>query len=148
MNTNWYKNEEMRQLASKIIQLEKDALDRWFKGDSSGYRALWSKHDFSYFDSVCDHRVDTHEEISEFVKGAVDGNLFAEKYDFLNPRVQFGGDMAVLTYQLHANTNLINMHYNCIEVFRKEGEEWHVVHSTWSFITPLQNDFGTVKEIV
>ena len=148
MENNWYKNEGEEQIASMIIKLEEEALKKWFQGDSSGYRDLWSKQNFSYFDSVCAHRVDTHEEISDFVKGAVDGKLFAESYDFVNPRVQFGGDMAVLTYQLHANTTLINMHYNCIEVYLKEGDEWHVIHSTWSFIRPMEMDFGDVKAIV
>lgn len=144
----WYKNEDEKKLALHIISLEEAALKKWFNGDSSGYRELWSKHDFTYFDSVADHRVDTYEEIEAFVKSAVDGKLYADSYDFQNPRVQLGADMAVLTFQLHANTTLINMHYNCIEVYRKEGEEWHVVHSTWSFIQPLSNDFGNVKEIV
>jgi hypothetical protein len=64
--------------------------------------------------------------------------------------VQFSNDssMAVLTFQLHANTSLLNMHYNCIEVCLREKEGWRVAHSTWSFIQPLSNDFGTVKEIV
>lgn len=97
-----------------------------------------------------DHRVETYAEIAEFVKGAVDGKLYADKYDFLTPRVQFSNDnsMGVLTFQLHANTSLLNMHYNCIEVYCKEESGWRVVHSTWSFIQPLSNDFGTVKEIV
>lgn len=146
-NNNWYKSEEERKLAEQIIDMEKAALDKWFKGDSSAYRALWSEDDFSYFDSVADHRVDTHEEISAFVKSAVDGKLFADSYDFCNPRVQFGGDMAVLTYQLHADTTLINMHY-CIEVYRKEAAGWRVIHSTWSFIRPMDMDFGTIKAVV
>lgn len=142
MQENWCKNEEERQLAEYIIGLERSALDKWFNGDSSGYRELWSERSFTYFDSVMDHRVDTHEEISAFVKKAVDGNLHADSYDFVNPRVQIGQDMAVLTFQLHAATNLIHMHYNCIEIYQKErqrvgdgtsgmGEDWRVIHSTW-----------------
>lgn len=147
-NNNWYETEEKRQLAEHIISLEKSALDKWFKGDSSGYIELWSEQDFSYFDSVAPGRIDSHEEISDFVRGAVDGKLFADSYEFLSPRVQIGSDMAVLTFQLHAKTTLLHMHYNCIEVYKKEGEDWRVVHSTWSFIQPMTNDFGNVKEIV
>ena len=147
-NKNWYKNEEKAKLAEYIIGLERKALDRWFQGDSSGYRELWSERNFTYFDSVMDHRVDTHEEISAFVKQAVDGNLHADSYDFVSPRVQIGGNMAVLTFQLHAATNLIHIHYNYIEIYQKEGDQWRVIHSTWSFIQPLTNDFGAVKEIV
>ena len=148
MKENWYKNEEERQLAEYIIGLERGALDKWFKGDSSGYREIWSERSFSYFDSVAPGRVDTYEEIEAFVRGAVDGKLYADSYDFENPRVQMGQDMAVLTFQLHAKTTLLHMHYNCIEVYQREGDDWRVIHSTWSFIQPLTNDFGLVKDIV
>ncbi len=35
--------------ANNISELEKSALDKWFKGDTSGYREIWSKNNFSYF---------------------------------------------------------------------------------------------------
>lgn len=149
MENIWYKNEDERKLAAEIISLEKAALDKWFDGNSSGYVELWSKKSFSYFDGVWDRRVDSHAEIEKFVKSVVDGKLYADSYDFRNPRVQFGGDVAVLTYQLYADTTLINMKYNCIEVFQKEDNgEWHVIHSTWSFIRPMDMNFGKAKEIV
>ena len=147
-NINWYKNEEERMLAQQIIDLEKAALDKWFKGDSAGYRELWSKGNFSYFDCVNDQRIDSHEEISAFVKAVVDNKLFADSYEFSNPRVQICGDTAILTYQLHAYTSLIDMHYNCIEVYHKEENKWHVIHSTWSFIRPMDMDFGSIKVVV
>ena len=56
--------------------------------------------------------------------------------------------MVVLTYELYTDTNLINMRYNCVEVFQKEGNEWRVIHSTWSFIRPMDMDFGKVKNVV
>ena len=56
--------------------------------------------------------------------------------------------MVVLTYELYADTNLINIRYNCVEVFQKEGNEWRVIHSTWSFIRPMDMDFGYVKNVV
>lgn len=143
-----YNDEEEHRLAEYIIGLEKAALNKWFKGDTSGYENLWSKHSFSYFDGVVTKRVDNHATIAEFLK-TVEGKLFAGSYDFRNARVQTGQDMAVLTYQLFAKTNLIDMEYNCIEVFQKETNgEWHVIHSTWSFIRPMDKKFGTEKEIV
>lgn len=143
-----YNNEEEYQLAEYIIGLEKSALDKWFKGNTSGYENLWSKQSFSYFDAVVTERIDNHATIAEFLK-TIEGKLFAESYDFRNPRVQFGKDMAVLTYQLFAKTSLIDMEYNCIEVFQQETNgEWHVIHSTWSFIRPMDKKFGTEKEVV
>ncbi len=138
---------EQKQLAEHIIGLEKAVLDRWFRGDTSGYRKLWSEKSFSYFDGANLHRVDDHKSICEFLD-TIEGQLHADKYDFCNPRVQFGTDMALLTFQLYADTNLIDMKYNCIELYQKEGNEWRVVHSTWSFIRPMDMNFGKAKEIV
>lgn len=139
---------EERELAAYIIGLEKAALDKWFKGDTSGYEQLWSKRSFTYFDGVVTERIDDHATIAAVLK-TIDGKLFADSYDFRSPRVQFGTDMAVLTYQLFADTSLIDMAYNCIEIYQKEANgEWHVIHSTWSFVRPMDMNFGKAKEIV
>lgn len=143
-----YRNEEERTLTEYIIGLEKSALGKWFNGDTSGYEQLWSRRSFSYFDAVVTERIDDHATIADFLK-TIDGKLFADSYDFRNPRVQIGQDMAVLTFQLFAKTTLIDMAYNCIEVFQKEEDgEWHVIHSTWSFIRPMDKNFERVKEVV
>lgn len=59
---------EERELAEHIIGLEKSALDKWFKGDTSGYERLWSKRSFTYFDAVVTERVDDHATIARFWK--------------------------------------------------------------------------------
>ena len=113
--------EDQRKLAEHIIGLERSALDKWFNGDTSGYEQLWSKRSFSYFDAVVTERVDDHETIARFLE-TIRGKLFADSYDFLSPRVQIGHDMAVLTFQVFAKTTLIDMEYNCIEVYQKEAD--------------------------
>lgn len=147
--TKWqYANEEEKALAEHIISLERAALDKWFKGDTSGYEQLWSKRSFTYFDGVVTKRIDGHATIVEYLN-TIDGELFADSYDFRSPRVKAGKDMAVLTYQLFADTSLIKMAYNCIEAYRKEeDDQWRLIHSTWSFIRPMDMDFGKAKEIV
>lgn len=143
-----YDSTEQEALAQHIIGLEKAALDKWFAGDTSGYEQLWSKRSFTYFDAVVKERIDDHATIAEFLK-TIDGKLFADSYDFRNPRVQIGQDMAVLTYQLFAKTTLIDMEYNCIEVYQKETDgQWRVIHSTWSFIRPMDKDFTPAKAVV
>ncbi|MDG4969516.1 nuclear transport factor 2 family protein [Lactococcus lactis] len=132
---------EQKNLAEKIIEMEIDALNRFYKGDTSGYQNLWSKNNFSYFDANTFERIDTYEEIYDFLMNRVEGKLYAEKYEFLSPRVQFGVDMAVLTYQLHADTNFKSTHYNVIEVYQiNEDKEWKVIHSTWAWIRPFAKD--------
>lgn len=137
-----------RALAEHLIGLEKSALDKWFNGDTSGYAALWSKQNFSYFDGVVTRRIDDYATISEMLS-TIEGRLFADSYQMRDPRVQAGEDMAVLTFQLFARTTLLDMAYNCIEVYRREQNgEWHVIHSTWSFIRPMDRTFGEDRNIV
>lgn len=146
---NFFDNysEEQKQLFNHIVGLEKAALDKWFKGDTSGYRALWSKKNFTYFDGAFPTRVDEYATISQFLDG-IEGKLFADSYDFVSPRIQFNGDIAILTYQLFSDTSLIDMKYNVIEIFEKEEGEWKVIHSTWSFIRPMDQDFSKLKQMV
>ncbi|MFG3340671.1 YybH family protein [Glycomyces sp. NPDC048151] len=139
---------EQAELAERIVGLEKDALNKWFKGDVSGYRELWSRKSFTYFDGDNPDRVEDHDTIDRFLD-KLSGKLYADAYDFRNPRVQFGADTALLTFQLYADTNLIDMKYNCVELYQKEADgKWRVIHSTWSFIRPMDMDFSTAKEIV
>ena len=143
-----YKNDEEKQIAEHIIGLEEAALEKWFRGDTSGYAELWSKNSFTYFDAVVTERVEQLADMASLFD-RVEGNLNAKSYEVRVPRVQLGKDMAVLTYQLFAKTNLIDMEYNCIEVFQKEDDgEWYAIHSTWSIIRPMDKDFSVFKEIV
>ena len=140
---------EQIKTAEHIVDLEKAALNLWFNGKTKGYYDLWSTESFSYFDGVVTKRIDSHKDIGEALK-SIEGKLFAPNgFRFENPRVQLFGDTAILTYQLFAETTLIDMKYNCIEVYHKEESgEWHVVHSTWSLIRPMDMDFGNAKEVV
>lgn len=135
-------------LVEQIISLEKSALDKFFNGDMSGYRHLWSARSFTYFDAVVTERVESHAAIEGFLD-ALEGKLHADSYDFRSPRVQLGCDMAVLTYQLSAHTNLNDIRYNCIEVFQKEEDgAWYVIHSTWAVIRPMDMDFSAFRAVV
>nr|WP_314492066.1 nuclear transport factor 2 family protein [uncultured Chryseobacterium sp.] len=143
-----YKNEEEKQLAEHLIGLEETALEKWFKGDASGYAQLWSKRSFTYFDAVETKRLEDFASMADLFQ-RVEGKLSASSYELRCPRVQIGVDMAVLTYQLFAKTNLLDIDYNCIEVFQKEEDgNWYAIHSTWSIIRPMEKDFGNLKDIV
>lgn len=143
-----YKNEQEKQLADHIIGLEEAALEKWFKGDTSGYAQLWSKRSFTYFDAVETKRLEDFASMADLFK-RVEGKLSANSYEVRGPRVQIGVDMAVLTYQLFAKTNLLDIDYNCIEVFQKEEDgNWYAIHSTWSIIRPMEKDFSKLKDIV
>lgn len=146
---NWYKTEEEQQMAAEVIALEQDALDKWFNGDISGYKKLWSEDNFSYLDSNWDHIIHDKGEIMNFLLSVVEGKLHADSYDFVKPRVQWVNGMGILTYQLFAHTNFNDMRYNCIEIYVKNANgDWTVIQSTWSFIRPMDMDFSKKKTVV
>ena len=131
--------EEQRKIARELIDIEIDALNRFYKGDSSGYAKLWSKTNFTYFDANTFVRTDTYEEIYDFLINRVEGKVNIEHYEFVAPRVQFAGDMAILTYHLPHDENPGSKHYNVIEIFQKdEQDEWKVIHSTWEGLDPAK----------
>lgn len=45
--------------------------------------------------------------------------MHADKYDFVSPRVQFGNDMAVLTYQLNAYVGIDLIRYQSGQFLKK-----------------------------
>ena len=137
-----------RTLAEHIINLEKSALDKFFNGDMSGYRNLWSERSFTYFDALTTERIESLGELKSFLDN-LEGKLHADDYEFRSPRVQFGQKIAVLTYQLFAHTNVNDIQYNVVEIFQKENaDEWRVIHSTWSFIRPMDLNFSSFKSVV
>lgn len=94
---------------------------------------------------ILDHakRVDSFAAIKDFMDKNLAGKMHADTYQFVAPRVQLHGDTAILTYQLFADTNFINMKYNVVEVFQKNTTgEWKVFHSTWDTITPYARDLS------
>lgn len=131
------------ELTKKVIAMEKDALDKYYAGDMTDYYNLWSHDDFSYFDAGHDKRVDDFAELKTFFDQNIAGKMHADSYEFVAPRVQIHGDTAILTYQLFADTNFINMKFNVVEVFQKNNHgEWKVVQSTWDTITPYSRDLS------
>lgn len=132
---------EQKVLAEKLIAMEIDALNRFYRGDSSGYQKLWSKTNFSYFDANFPERIDTYEDILDFLLNRVEGKVNVEHYEFVAPRVQFAGDMAILTYSLPHDENPNSKHYNVIEIFQEtEAGDWEVIHSTWQGLDPANKD--------
>src|SRR5512145_1056089 len=87
-------------LAQKIIGLEKAALERWNNGDPTGYLDL-SADDVTYFDPFLDLRLNGKEALTKLYM-AIKGQVNVERYEMLNPKVQAGGNIAVLTFNLNS----------------------------------------------
>jgi len=120
------------EVVQRILNLERAALDRWGKGDPSGFLEI-SAPDVVYFDPGLERRIDGREALSKYY-GSIRGTVFFERYELLNPFVQQIGDAAVLTfnYVSYSGDNK-GSRWNCTEVFRRSGEEWQIIQTHWSY---------------
>ena len=130
--------QEMGPLEKKIVQLEKNALEKWYAGDPSAYVAMMGD-DIAYFEPILDKRLDGKEPLAKMY-GALRGKIHADTFHMLNTRVQATENMAVLSYNLLAIEDGVPYRWNCTEVFSlNQGGQWKLVHSHWSQTKPPQN---------
>jgi ketosteroid isomerase-like protein len=120
----------------EIIALERAALDRWGKGDPRGYIELFGA-EVTYFDPFAKRRLDGIDELKKLLEPLA-GKIKVARYEMLNPKVQFYGDVAVLTFNL-VNYNAAGQEsnrWNSTEVYARDKSRWKLVHSHWSWTTP------------
>jgi uncharacterized protein (TIGR02246 family) len=124
-----------------IVALERAALDRWGKGDPQGFFAIMAT-DQTYFDPLTAQRIDGQDALRRHIEPFT-GKIKIDKIDMINPKVQRLGDLAVLTF------NIVNYgarpdggmqattKWNATEVFRRTDGTWKIIHSHWSYVTPV-----------
>src|SRR5262245_15149636 len=84
--------------SDQIVMLERQALDRWGRGDPGGFLDLYAD-DISYFDPLTPARIDGHAAMTEYYRPWV-GKIRVARYDMRNPQVVVAGAMALLSYNL------------------------------------------------
>jgi ketosteroid isomerase-like protein len=125
-------------ILGELMALESAAMERWRKGDPWGFIEI-SAPKVTYFDTGTPQRINGREALSaEYAQR--EGRIFYDVMDFIDPRVQACGEMAVLFYRF-LSTRLIadgsiaqRTPWNCTEVFRQTGGQWKIIHTHWSFI--------------
>ena len=135
MNTTTDKSSE------EIIAMEKAALAGWGKGDPQGVLDTYAQ-EITYFDPFRDQRIDGIQAIRK-IYAAMAGKIRIERSEMIDPKVQWHGDVAVLTYNL-VNDMLqqpdgpgsVRVLWNSTEVYARVDGKWRVVHSHWSFTKP------------
>ena len=126
--------------ADEIIAMERAALDRWGHGDPQGYLEIMAT-EVTYFDPIQDARVDGRQRLHDlFVPWT--GKIKIDRYDMVNPNVQWHGDVAVLTFNLvnyrrHADgSEQPVVGWNSTEIYRRVDGRWRIIHSHWSYVKP------------
>ena len=124
-----------------IVALERGALDRWGKGDPQGFFDIMAL-DQTYFDPLTVKRIDGQDALKKHF-APFTGKIRIERVEMIDPKVQQSGDLAVLTF------NLVNYgaqldggpkttaRWNSTEVFQRLNGSWKIVHSHWSYVTPV-----------
>jgi ketosteroid isomerase-like protein len=118
-----------------IVALECAALDRWCKGDPSGFLEICAA-DVVYFDPFLERRLDGLVALTGYYEN-LRGKISAERWELLNPLVQHSGNIAVLTFNFLSWGGTDDaMRWNCTEVYRKDAPGWRLIQTHWSFTKP------------
>jgi ketosteroid isomerase-like protein len=132
-----------------VIAMERAALDRWGKGDPSGYLEIMST-EITYFDPVQEKRIDGLDAMRAMLVPLV-GRIKVDRYDMIDPQVQQHGDVALLTFNLVSyrtqpdGSEVAISRWNATEIYARVAGRWAIVHSHWSYIRPEIS--GKVEEV-
>lgn len=121
-------------LTSHLVALEREALERWCKGDPSGFLEI-SAADVVYFDPFVDRRIDGLGALTRYYE-ALRGQVSADTFELHQPRVHHAGPMAVLTFNFESSGAAGRMRWNCTEVYRNDPDGWRIVQTHWSLTKP------------
>jgi ketosteroid isomerase-like protein len=125
-------------VSANIMALESTAMERWRKGDPGGFTELYAP-EVTYFDTGTPLRINGREALQAEMKKR-EGKIFFDAMDFIAPRVQACGDLAVLSYRflstwLRADGSVSHRTpWNCTEVFIRIKGKWKIIHNHWSYI--------------
>jgi len=125
--------------AEAVIALERAALDRWGRGDPSGFLETYAP-EITYFDVGTEHRFDGIETMADYYR-LLRGRINIPRYEMIAPRVQRHGDVAVLTYNLRSEAvqpdgRQVTVRWNSTSVYARFGRDWRMIHSHWSLTAP------------
>jgi len=121
----------VKEITAELIALESAALERWGNGDPAGFLEICAP-DVVYFDPYQEKRVDGLEALTQLYK-SIWGKVYFDRFELLNPLVQIGGDLAVLTFNFVSYTGEKETPWNCTEVYRYDGNRWQIIQTHWSY---------------
>ena len=122
-------------IATTIIAMERAALDRWGRGDPSGFLEI-SAPDVVYFDPFQEVRLNGIDALRALYE-SIRGQVSVARYELIDPRVQASENMAVLTFNYVAEgSNEMTSRWNCTEVYRRDQDAWRIIQTHWSITRP------------
>ena len=120
-----------QEITAELIALESAALERWGNGDPAGFLEICAP-DVVYFDPYQEKRIDGLDALTQFYK-TIWGMVDFDHFELLNPLVQVGGDLAVLTFNFVSYAGDNESRWNCTEVYRFDDNRWQIIQTHWSY---------------
>ena len=73
---------------------------------------------------------------------ASNGKFSIPRYEIINPRTSYMGDVAVLRFNLvnYDADDQVSSRWDSTEVYRKKDGQWKIVHSHWSLSHTLKDE--------
>jgi len=124
------------QTEREVIAMERASMDGWLKGDSGPMLAA-SDPDITLFHVMTAHRVEGIPAVKELY-APYGGQPLFDSYQIENPKVQAGGDMAILSYQLVTHNGGTERKWNATEVYQRKKTGWKVIHTHFSAVAETQ----------
>jgi len=121
-----------------ILSLEKGAMERWRNGDPWGFVEI-SAEDISYMDPGLAAPILGLEQFKTYMK-QLEGKIYYQGSEFIDPRVVVAGDAAVLSYNYRSSvlapegTTMSQTPWNATEVYFRRDDQWRIVHTHWSYV--------------
>lgn len=114
-----------------ILALERAALERWCRGDPSGFLEI-SAPDVGYFDPFLERRLDGLPALTAYYE-SLRGTVAVTRFELPNPRIQRVGDAAVLSFDFVSyGDNRDPQRWHCTEVYRRDQQGWRIIQTHWS----------------
>jgi ketosteroid isomerase-like protein len=125
-------------ILGEVMACESVAMERWRKGDPWGFIELYAP-DITYFDTGTPQRINGLAAMrAELVQR--EGKIHYDVMEFIAPRIQVQGTVAVLTYRffdthLNPDGSIANRTpWNSSYVYARIDGKWRIIHNHWSFI--------------
>ena len=118
------------QGGAEVLALERDALDRWIRGDPGGIIDL-AAEDIVYFDPFQRSRVNGRAAFVALME-SIRGQVSAERYELIDPVVQGSGDFALLTFNFRSWPEGPGSRWNATDAYRRDREGWRLIQQHWS----------------
>ncbi len=120
--------------ARDILALEKAAMERWCKGDVEEYLHN-SSDEVTYFDPFTAKRLNGLPELSARYRSFA-GQFHFDRFEFVEPKIQLSGNVAVLTYNLITYVGSKEERWNATMVYQKTRGKWKIIHTHMSVTQP------------